>query len=54
VVLLDEEFNAIEIHEADRDAVTEALQRPGSKARNERGQLGVSTFKAAGRRVWPQ
>jgi hypothetical protein len=54
LVLLDEEFNAIEIHEASREAVTEALQRPGSKARNERRQLGVSTFKAAGRRIWPE
>jgi hypothetical protein len=53
LVLLDEEFNATEIYEADRDAIAEALQRPGSKARNERGQLGVSQFKAAGRRIWP-
>ena len=24
----------------------------GSKARNERGALGISTFKSVGRRVW--
>jgi hypothetical protein len=54
LVLLDEELNATEIYQADRDAVTEALQRPGSKARNDRGQLGVSQFKAAGRRIWPE
>ncbi|MCW3033304.1 MAG: hypothetical protein JWM60_1649 [Solirubrobacterales bacterium] len=53
LVLLDEEFNATEIYEADREAIIEALQRPGSKARNDRGQLGVSQFKAAGRRIWP-
>jgi hypothetical protein len=53
LVLLDEEFNAIEIHEAGREALTEALQRPGSKARNERGQLGVAQFKAAEQRIWP-
>jgi hypothetical protein len=53
LVLLDREFNAIEIHEAGREALTEALQRPGSKARNERGQLGVSQFKAVGRCIWP-
>jgi hypothetical protein len=53
LVLLDEQFNAFEIHEAGREALTEALQRPGSKARNERGQLGVSQFKAAGQRIWP-
>jgi hypothetical protein len=53
LVLLDEELNAIEIYEAGRASLTEALQRPGSKARNERGQLSVSQFKAAGRRIWP-
>ena len=53
LVLLDEEFNATEIYEADREAIVEALQRPGSKARNEGGQLGVSQFKAAGRLIWP-
>ena len=41
LVLLDEELDPIEIYEADRATVTEALQRPGSKARNERGQLSV-------------
>ncbi len=53
LVLLDEEFNAIEIYEAGRAPLTEALQRPGSKVRNERGQLSVSQFKAIGRRIWP-
>jgi hypothetical protein len=53
LVLLDEEFNAIEIHEAGREALTDALQRPGSKARNEEGKLGVAKFKAAGQRIWP-
>ena len=42
-----------EIHEAGREALTEALQRPGSKARNVRGQLAVSQFKAVGHRIWP-
>jgi hypothetical protein len=53
LVLLDEEFNATKIYEASRDALAEALQRPGSKARNERGQLSVSRFRAAGRLIWP-
>lgn len=46
------EFNAIEIYEAGRAPLTEALQRSGSKARNERGQLSVSQFKAVGLRIW--
>ena len=53
LVLLDEKFALTAIYEADRPAVTEALERPGSKARNERGQLSVSQFKSAGRRIWP-
>lgn len=54
LVLLNEHFDATAIYEADRAAVTAALLAPGSKARNERGQLGVSKFKAIGRRIWPQ
>ncbi len=36
LVLLDENFNATEIYEAERSAVLAALATPGSKARNER------------------
>lgn len=53
LVLLDEDLEPIEIFEADRASVTEALLRPGSKARNERGALGISKFKSIGKRVWP-
>jgi hypothetical protein len=52
LVLLNEEFNATEIYEAERAAVLTALSEPGSKARNERGQLGVSKFKAIGALRW--
>lgn len=52
VVLLDENFDATEIHEAERAAVLAALSAPGSKARNERGQLGVRKFKAIGQLRW--
>jgi hypothetical protein len=51
-VLLDENFDAFEIHEADRAAVIAALSAPGSKARNERGALAVSKFKSIGQEVW--
>lgn len=53
MVLLDADFNASEIWEADRGAVIAALSVPGSKARNERGALTVSKFKAIGRLRWP-
>jgi len=53
LVLLDENFEATDIYEADRPAVEAALLAPGSKARNERGALAISKFIAIGRKVWP-
>jgi hypothetical protein len=52
MVLLDENFDAFEIHEAPRAAVLAALAAPGSKARNERGALSVSKFKRIGKVRW--
>ena len=52
LVLLDADFEATEIYEADRDKVLKALSAPGSKARNERGQLGVGKFKAIAKLRW--
>jgi hypothetical protein len=54
LVLLDERYEPTVIYEADREAVTKALRKPGSKARNERGALAVSQFKAIGSQVWPR
>lgn len=53
LVLLDENFNATAIFEADRDAVIPALVKPGSRSRNERNAMSVNLFKRIGRRVWP-
>lgn len=52
MVLLDENFDAVEMREADRAAVESPLTAPGSKARNERGALAVSKFKSIGRLRW--
>jgi hypothetical protein len=38
MVLLDENFDALEIHEAQRADILKALSAPGLKARNERGR----------------
>ncbi len=46
LVLLDDDFNAYEMHEAARGSVEAALTRPGSKARNERGSLAIAQFKS--------
>jgi hypothetical protein len=53
LVLMDKHFEVTAIHEADRTAVTEALMKPGSKSRNERGALSVNQFVAIGTQVWP-
>ena len=52
LVLLDENFNATSIFEADREDVLTVLAEPGSKSRNERGALGVSKFKSIARLRW--
>lgn len=53
LVLLDGHYSPVAIYEADRPVIQDALMAPGSKARNERGQLSVSKFRSIGRRVWP-
>jgi len=52
LVLLNEDFEVVTMHEASRSDVEKALRAPGSKARNERGQLSVAKFKAISRCVW--
>jgi len=52
LVLLDESLDAVAIYEADRAAVIAAPTAPGSRARNERGALGVAKFKQIGAIVW--
>jgi hypothetical protein len=53
LVLLDQHYEPTAIYEADRRAVTAALTKPGSKARNERGSLAVSQFNSIGSQIWP-
>jgi hypothetical protein len=53
LVLLDSDFEPTAIYEAQRPEIVEALTKPGSKARNERGALSISKFKSIGRRIWP-
>ncbi|MFA6217792.1 MAG: hypothetical protein WDL87_09115 [Candidatus Omnitrophota bacterium] len=52
LVLLDEEFEVLSMYEAERSEIKKALLVPGSKARNERGALGVSKFKSIGHLIW--
>lgn len=50
--MFDANFNPQVIYEAKRIEIEEALRKPGSLARNERGQSSVSKFKSISRIVW--
>lgn len=52
LVMLDEHFDVVSIHEGGRRAVARALRKTDSKAR-KRGALGVSEFMSLGKQVWP-
>jgi len=53
LILMDQDFEPLEVYEAVRSAVKRELLRPGSESRNERGALSVSKFKAIGELRWP-
>jgi hypothetical protein len=52
LILMDEDFEPLEIYEAKHDDVKAALDKDGSIARNVRGALSISKFKSIGSRVW--
>ncbi len=52
LVILDLEYRATAIWEADREPILKALAVPGSKARNERGALSIAKFKQIGTLRW--
>lgn len=54
LVLLDADYNAFAIYEAPRLAVEALILRPGSKARNERGSVGISQFRAISSLRWAE
>ncbi len=51
LILMDENFEPFEIHEADRSELEAAVEESSSK-RNKRGALSVARFKIIGRLVW--
>lgn len=52
LVLLDQRYETLEIWEAPRAKVEARINAPGSRARNERGSLGISQFRSIAKRVW--
>ncbi|WP_456406932.1 hypothetical protein [Thiolapillus sp.] len=51
LVLLDGDFEAFKIYEADRDEILTALSRSSGK-RSKRGAMSVAKFEAIGQLVW--
>jgi len=54
LILMDGDFEPLEIYEAKRPDIERALTRPGSKARNVRGSLAIGKFKSIASLVWPK
>lgn len=52
LVLLDAAYNPTSIWEGERSAIQAALEKPGSRSRNERGALAIAGFKAISRQIW--
>jgi hypothetical protein len=52
LVIMDEDLEVQSMYEAKRPEIEKAILAPGSKARNERGALAISNFKAIGHEVW--
>ena len=54
LVLMDEEFNTVEIFAADREAILEAMEESRNSNRSKRGAMSVARFKAIATLVWTQ
>ena len=51
LILMNEQYEPLEIYEADRDTILNAVEQTSAKRRN-RGALSVNRFKKIGQRVW--
>ncbi len=52
LVIMDEDYQPVEIHEADREEILDALQDAGTSNRNKRGAMSVARFKIIAQLVW--
>ena len=52
LVLMDEDYEPLNVYEAMREDVERELQVPGSKSRNVRGALGVRKFVSISSQIW--
>ncbi len=54
LVLMDEEYEPVEIYQLSHDQVRELMEGEVGKNRRNRGAMTVARFKATGERVWTQ
>jgi len=52
LVIMDEDYEAVEIYEASREAVEDAMEASASSNRKKRGAMTVARFKIIARLVW--
>ena len=52
LVVMDENYEAIEIYEASREEVEDAMDESASSSRKKRGAMTVARFKIISRLVW--
>ena len=53
LAIYDENLKELEIWEAERTAVVDVLDKPGSKGRNERRMMSLTQFKKIGHKRYP-
>ncbi len=52
LVIMDEEYQPVEIHEAEREDILQAMEETADSSRRKRGAMSVARFKAISRLVW--
>jgi hypothetical protein len=52
LVIMDENYEAVEIREAEREEIRDAMQEAGGSNRKKRGAMSVARFKIISRLVW--
>ena len=52
LVIMDQDYQPVEIFEADREEILDAMDEAGGSARKKRGAMSVARFKIIARLVW--
>jgi hypothetical protein len=52
LVIMDENYEPVEIREADRDEILDAMNDAGNSNRKKRGAMSVARFRIISRLVW--